>query len=317
MIGTVWITSDKIIKEFIETNGTDLGINKEKFFSASGMKDSLPKNNSGKSFLNFSWIMLEFEKEIDISSWKIRKNSGNSEVSILTDFFNEIEHKVCIVSKEIFQHIVNSNLETRTSVSINPVTGAAESGALFTYEALPRGTVFIMDVTYENPKNYGNEEYSGNDGLNIVIRTVEKGFDLFSSLGIGGMGTRGFGKIETKGNMLDEKEYWMGVKRHIDNLKNKYEDLNTKFTEVEEKIRSSSGEDKRKKLEKDKTQLCKEIGKIKKIINLYKAYIESQKEKLKENIDNFQQIYDVISSIDITVPENCTQNSAEEEQNGQ
>jgi len=41
---------------------------------------------------------------------------------------------------------VNSNLEVRTSVSINPETGAAEEGALFTYEAIPRATVLWLDV---------------------------------------------------------------------------------------------------------------------------------------------------------------------------
>lgn len=56
-----------------------------------------------------------------------------------------MKNKLCVVSAKIFHHIVNSNLETRTSVSINPVSGAAEGGALFTYEALPRGTVFIME----------------------------------------------------------------------------------------------------------------------------------------------------------------------------
>ena len=104
----------------------------------------------------------------------MKKDGDNEEVSDLQKIFQEIKSKVCIVSADVFHHIVNSNLETRTSVSINPITGAAESGALFTFEALPRGTVFIMDVTYENPKNYGKDE-----DMDIVIGTVEKGLKLF------------------------------------------------------------------------------------------------------------------------------------------
>ncbi len=306
MMGTVWVTSDEIVREFIDANGTEVNVSREKFLASSTIKDSLPRDNSDNSFLNFGWIMLKLEKEVNTSSWKIKSNGGNSEVGNLNDFFNEIENKVCIVSREVFHHIVNSNLETRTSVSINPVTGAAESGALFTYEALPRGTVFIMDVTYENPKNYGNEE-----GLNIVIKTVEKGFELFSSLGIGGMGTRGFGKIEIKGNMLDEKGYWESVKKYMENLKNKYEELNTELTEVENEINSSSDENKKEKLEKDKRHICKEMAGIENVVNLYQNYIENQKKELKDKIGNFQKIYETISSIEVKIPEVCNQDIEE------
>lgn len=54
----------------------------------------------------------------------------------------------------IFIHVVNSNLEVRTSVSINPETGAAEEGALFSYEALPRGTVVVWEIIAKNPKHF-------------------------------------------------------------------------------------------------------------------------------------------------------------------
>ena len=304
MIGTVWVTSDEIVKNFIdgyEENRLTISA-KNKFLIASQIKNSLPKDNTDKSFLNFGWIMLELENEVDISLWKIKSQKENSEVSNLNDLFSEIENKVCIVSREVFHHIVNSNLETRTSVSINPVTGAAESGALFTYEALPRGTVFIMDVSYENPKNYDNDEYENNDGLNIVIRTVEKGFELFSSLGIGGMGTRGFGKIEIKGNMIEEKQYWESVKRYLENLKGKYDKLKTKLDKVEKE---------------KKEKIYKKMGKIIETLKLHQKYMLAQKEKLENQIENFKEICGVIASINITVPENCNQNNAEEEQNGQ
>ena len=318
MIGTVWVTSDDIVKEFIDTNGTDVNrISNGKFIIPLGIKDNnLPKDNSGKLFLNFGWIMLEYEGEIDISSWKIKSPGENSEVSNLINFLGKIENKVCIVSSEVFHHIVNSNLETRTSVSINPVTGAAESGALFTYEALPRGTVFIMDVTYENPKNYGNDEYMKNDGLNMVVRTVEKGFELFSSLGIGGMGTRGFGKIEIKDNMQSEKEYWESVVRYLKNLENKFNKLNKELNEIENKITTDLDEDEKKELKNRKELICREIEKIKQILNLHQQYIEAQKERLNETINNFKEIYNTISSITLTIPEICNQNNTEGEQNG-
>ncbi len=301
MIGTVWVTSDEIVREFIDTDGSNIGsVSKEKFLAALEIKNSLPENNSNKLFLNFGWIMLESGREIDISLWKIKSNGENSEVSDLSDFFKKVENRICIVSKEVFHHIVNSNLETRTSVSINPVTGAAEGGALFTYEALPRGTVFIMDVTYENPKNYGNDEYGDNDGLNVVIKTVEKGFELFSSLGIGGMGTRGFGKIEIKGSMIGEKEYWESVKKYVENLEKRYNDLQAQLEKVE-------GEEKEK--------IDKEIKRITHSLNLYRKYIEVQKKKLEKQINNFNEIFNIISSINITISENDMPNETEEGEN--
>jgi CRISPR-associated protein Cmr4 len=65
-----------------------------------------------------------------------------------------------VVSDKLFTHIVNSNLEVRTSVAIDPATGAAEEGALFTYEALPRGTVLFWEVTCRNPKHRYDPKYS-------------------------------------------------------------------------------------------------------------------------------------------------------------
>jgi CRISPR-associated protein Cmr4 len=46
--------------------------------------------------------------------------------------------------------VVNSNLEVRTSVSIDPKTGAAEKGALFTYEAIPRAAFLWLDVVVDD-----------------------------------------------------------------------------------------------------------------------------------------------------------------------
>jgi len=129
MIGTVWVTSDEIVKDFIDTDSSgEITISEDEFCCSNKMPE-LPKGSDDKEILNFGWIMLKKSK--DINAWKL-KNSEFEEVSDSITIFNEIENKLCIVSAKVFQHIVNSNLETRTSVSINPVTGTAESGALFT-----------------------------------------------------------------------------------------------------------------------------------------------------------------------------------------
>ena len=55
-------------------------------------------------------------------------------------------------------------------------------------------------MTYQNPKHFIIESTN----LNDVVSTVESGFELFEFLGVGGMGTRGFGKLKIFG--IDKKQ---------------------------------------------------------------------------------------------------------------
>ncbi|SDN71749.1 CRISPR-associated protein Cmr4 [Desulfonauticus submarinus] len=308
MIGTVWVTSDEIVKEFIDTIGSNgIEITENQFICSNKMTE-LPKSNEMKEILNFGWIMLEKKENKDISGWKLKGDNNSEEVSNLKDVFDEIKNKVCVVSTKVFHHIVNSNLETRTSVSINPVTGAAEGGALFTYEALPRGTVFILDVTYENPKNYGKD-----NPMEEVIGTVEKGFELFSSLGIGGMGTRGFGKIEIKKDkFLSEKDYWESVKEYLKKLQQKSSNLKDKINKQIGEIKTGVNGDTKEK-ENDIKKDCKKLDALVCVLKLWKVHLESQKEILKKKIDTFEEISSTISSITIEIPEGCREEESNEQ----
>ena len=91
-----------------------------------------------------------------------------------------------IVSDKLFSHIVNDNLEVRTSVKIDPQTGAASDKALFTYEAIPRGTVIGFEIATDSRQND-----TGN-----IDSLIESTFPYLKLLGIGGLGTRGFGRVE-------------------------------------------------------------------------------------------------------------------------
>jgi CRISPR-associated protein Cmr4 len=119
-----------------------------------------------------------------------------------------------LVSNKMFSHIVNDNLEVRTSVSIDPQTGAAAEGALFTYEALPRANVLYFEVVVSYPRYYriartvekngkketesviplSDAEHPEGD-IDKVKSTVNNGLKLFASLGVGGMNTRGMGRL--------------------------------------------------------------------------------------------------------------------------
>lgn len=111
-----------------------------------------------------------------------------------------------IVSDKLFAYIMNSNLEVRTSVAIDPATGAAEEGALFTYEALPRGTVLLWELTCRNPKHFkvgvGQNDVEAVKSPEEVKKVIADAWPYLEHLGIGGMGSRGMGRLR----VLEKKE---------------------------------------------------------------------------------------------------------------
>lgn len=140
--------------------------------------------------LNLGWLMLSIT------------NNSFSLNGKLNNVPDEIKKRTVLVSNKMFSHIVNDNLEVRTSVSIDPQTGAVSEGALFTYEALPRGSVLAFEVTVSDPKYYriGNSEpLKDNGGIPKIKSTIGNGLKLLEPLGIGGMSTRGMGRLQVLG----------------------------------------------------------------------------------------------------------------------
>lgn len=176
LAGPIWVTSPDVLR--------DLGVNESEppdgeVRAASGV------SVSGK--LNLGWLML-----------KVKHNQPFSLDRNLNEISDEIKNRAVLVSNKMFGHIVNDNLEVRTSVSIDPQTGAAAEGALYTYEALPRASVLYFEVVVSDPKFYqiaGQQPLKDNGGKNKVKQTVKNGLELFEHLGIGGMNTRGMGRL--------------------------------------------------------------------------------------------------------------------------
>lgn len=182
MIGPVWVTSPLALEayeiaDFLEDRFYPLG-----------------KQVEARENLNFGWIMLEKAKDNLEKIDQIKKKIPEE----IPEF---IKQRVVLVSDTVFPKIVNSNLEVRTSVSIDPDTGAAEEKALFTYEAIPRGTILKFDVVYNSGEFFkvGDKDLKLQDGRNVDIQwvkeQVEEGLKLFEVLGIGGMNTRGMGRV--------------------------------------------------------------------------------------------------------------------------
>jgi len=139
--------------------------------------------------LNLGWLYLPGETD---EKWD-DKTAGLNRFDIPAYIINHLG----VVSDKLFTHIVNSNLEVRTSVAINPATGAAEEGALFTYEALPRSTVLVWELTCRNPKHFkiNQEDVSAVVSPEQVRAVVTDAHFYLEHLGIGGMGSRGMGRL--------------------------------------------------------------------------------------------------------------------------
>jgi len=236
LIGPIWVTCPSKLKE----QNVDQAAWQDFDESESCViSKHLESKLSGVGYLNFGWLLLQLKKKDgqvvthNIKSETIFEVNGNRLKFKDRGFeLEEIFRRLVIVSDSVFSQIVNSNLEVRTSVSIDPTTGAAEEGALFTYEAIPRTTIFYFDVVYQKPP----EHFGLSLGLNDIISTVETGFELFEFLGVGGMGTRGFGKLRVLGldKAYDEIEL---SKIHAQNLVNE-------IKELEEKLKESKPEEK-------------------------------------------------------------------------
>lgn len=188
MMGPVWITSQSILKEQGAPEAL-IRLSDWKKFKCIG--STCP---AGK--LNFGWLMMEAEDAMPL------ENAFKTKIEKVPQ---EILNRLFLVSDNLFPRIVNDNLEVRTSVAIDPATGAAEEGALYTYEAIPRATVMWFDIVYNRPE-YFRIKQNGIDqtiqhgktegqGWKWIQENVEKGLPLLEHMGVGGMNTRGMGRF--------------------------------------------------------------------------------------------------------------------------
>lgn len=195
LAGPVWVTSPGTLSDF-GVSGQTVSSDKAKWSN----------DLTVQSRLNLGWLMLD-------------RDDSDLPLLCLDGVPDDVRSRVVLVSDKLFAQIVNSNLEVRTSVSIDPKTGAAAQGALFTYEALPRATFLWFDlveddyrgafpvtfkkarkeITQQNGER--KEVYRDNEGDPLgttwsrPLDVVRAGLVVAECLGLGGMGTRGFGRV--------------------------------------------------------------------------------------------------------------------------
>jgi CRISPR-associated protein Cmr4 len=245
MAGPIWVTTEERLKGYeFQISGTPTKDEEVAIVAELPKKDG--KDNKfnwwNNSALNLGWLMLDAKPSAAITAYPEKSSFGNMEA------WETVAHRLVMVTEKVFSQVVNSNLEVRTSVSINPLTGAAEEGALFTYEAIPRATWLIMDVVIDDYRD-GTKPWNGSPVVRMARKEIkinnelkkeiiwhdndsamtplypdpnnlkqpikingkDKGWasasdvvrtalELAELLGIGGMGTRGFGRIRTLSN---------------------------------------------------------------------------------------------------------------------
>ncbi len=176
-LGTVWVSTAERLKQWLPpAEGTEILLPEspqdeymDKVIALKGIDTQRP--------INLGWLLLEVEP------------AKETEVKRHLPLSLSFVERLAVVSEKIFHHLVNDNLEVRTSVVIDDQTGAAEPGKLFTYEAIPRGTVMGFEIASDHRRKDNVSE-------NEINRLLEKAFGTLKILGIGGMGTRGFGRLE-------------------------------------------------------------------------------------------------------------------------
>jgi CRISPR-associated protein Cmr4 len=188
--GPLWVSTQEILEIAGFSIPDTVELSDESVFTS--------VNWEKKDTLNLGWLSLKAITGLKVTPPDAIKENNE---------WNSMANRLSIVSSKLFSQIVNSNLEVRTSVAINPETGAAEDKALFTYEAIPRTTWLFFDVVQDDymskfpptEKQYRGEDNIGDplgENWSSPIDVLNAGFKLIEYLGIGGMVTRGFGRMK-------------------------------------------------------------------------------------------------------------------------
>jgi CRISPR-associated protein Cmr4 len=184
IVGPVWVTSPSALKMAGATNIPTVA--DEKALT----KPKANINWEGQSATSLGWLFIESENMPANFDFAIPGFPASHA------FMKTVLDHLVVVSDAFFTSIVNDNLEIRTSVAIDPYTGAAEEGALFTFEAIPRGTIFFFECAYNNPKHFKAKGEDIPHDIQWVQENVEKGLEYIAELGVGGMNTRGLGRVK-------------------------------------------------------------------------------------------------------------------------
>ncbi len=177
MAGPVWVTCPSVLARCSHPLKEEPG-NEELLLN---FDVETPKGKDAR--LNLGWLYLPCRK---LQTPGLGLNLGEA---------SGLLRRFAVAPDSLFSEIVNSNLEVRTSVCIDPKTGAAKEGALFTYEAIPAATLLAFDIEIDTYRCKG--VYTPDK----VQTLLERSLAACATLGMGGMNTRGFGRVRFLNNV--------------------------------------------------------------------------------------------------------------------
>ncbi|MEA3345671.1 MAG: type III-B CRISPR module RAMP protein Cmr4 [Chloroflexota bacterium] len=187
MAGPIWVTSVEALQAqvsegMLPSEGVDIRV-----------EQGTHKLQTGLNMrrLNLGWLLL------DIAERTAPLTEAGRDALRKSGIPDEILERLVLVPDALFSHVVNNNLEVRTSTAISPITGASVEGALFTYEAIPRATVFWCDLVYKRPADFLLDGEPVERDIDWVQEQVGKGLRYMEYLGVGGMTNRGMGRLRT------------------------------------------------------------------------------------------------------------------------
>lgn len=200
--GPMWITSPAALESAgvcysdSSVNDLDAELRREHtILYCSDNTDRLPPG-AIESRLNLGWLYLSRNTSVPSvstpSEW--RWLSGTLADQTL---LKPVLSRIVVVDDGLFSIIVEDQLEVRTSVSINPRTGAAADGALFTSEAIPRSTFLQFRVTALNPAFFTNPHDRKSPALSRIELhgRTQRALSYVEYLGLGAATTRGMGRM--------------------------------------------------------------------------------------------------------------------------
>jgi len=186
MLGPVWTTAPERLQALLQDGALKEGDLNIRLRPEHGyrLQTALPRKR-----LNLGWLLLPVAiSEAPLTS---QGHARLREAGVPEDILS----RLVLVPDDLFTQVVNDNLEVRTSTAINRTTGASLHGALFTYEAIPRSTLFSFQAVYKNPGDFLLDGQPLPHDIEWVRTQVEKGLHYMEYLGVGGMNSRGMGRL--------------------------------------------------------------------------------------------------------------------------
>ena len=195
--GLIWLTSSKRLIE----SGVISSVKEQKVLTASvkslnnvAVAASLFETLRSSDFLIGPLkVVADSSVPIDTKKW-----IGPTDV-------HSIYERCVILPEEHIGAIANEALTVSTSVVIDKKTGSAKPGGLYSFEAVPRSSIFTFEVGYINPEIMGIERFVNGKSItpseltgnyHSLVQIVENGLAKFEVMGIGGKRGQGFGRLK-------------------------------------------------------------------------------------------------------------------------